>query len=503
MDRMLDGHLVDQCNVEQLPSLSGVAVEILRLSRNELASMDDLAKVIKTDPALTVKMLKTVNSSLFNLNREIISIQDAVKLLGMRSVRVLALSFSLAESAQGKKGDAFDFEAYWRRSLSQAVAARQLGMAVAPRQAEEAFVSGLLADLGSVAAWRCAPDRYNEVIEQWRRHERSLQAIEEEKFGETHAALSGELMGRWGLPDTLCEAVRSHHGGEGAGSSLLDRVVRAAADIADLFCREIVSSELEAVKLGALSLTGIAPEKLEEILESLDEGVREAASMLSVQVGETLDYGRIQVEAAQQLARLSMLADADLRKSNRREEEARMKADRLQVEKKAILEVASTDGLTKLANRAAFDKRLAEEVASARAAKLPLGLIMLDVDHFKIFNDSYGHRAGDEVLRSVGAIMKDVVAGLGFAARYGGEEFVVIAPGSEEPKLREIAEKIRRGIQEHDVAFEGRRLKVTVSLGAVSRDPGAKPDAGEALVESADRNLYKAKESGRNRVVMG
>jgi len=494
---MLDGHLLEQCSAEQLPSLSHVAVEILRLSRDEHASMDDLAKVIKTDPALTVKMLKTVNSALFNLNREITSIKEAVNMLGMRSVRVLALSFSLADHAKGGGKDAFDFEAYWRRSLSHAVAARLIGQEVAPRIAEEAFVAGLLADLGSVVAWRVFPERYQEVIHEWRQHERSLQEIEAEKFGDHHAALSGKMLRHWGLPQSLCEAVRSHHGGKDADDSILDRVVRASADIADLFCHEIAAGELESIKTGVLYLTGIRPERLESILGELDNHVKETASMLSVDVGKTVDYARIQLEAAQQLAQLSMMAEVDLRASNRREEEARMEANRLQDEKKAILEVASTDALTRLANRAAFDKRLDEEVQIASAENRSLGLIMLDVDHFKNFNDTHGHRAGDEVLRKLGSIMQEVVRGLGFAARYGGEEFVIIAPSRDERALGRIAEDLRRRVEDTEVEFEGNRMNVTISLGGVCCGGGISP---EKIVEAADRNLYKAKQSGRNRV---
>ena len=177
-----------------------------------------------------------------------------------------------------------------------------------------------------------------------------------------------------------------------------------------------------------------------------------------------------------------------------------MEAERLQTEKIAILEVASTDGLTKLANRAAFDKRLGEEIESARTDRRPLGLIMLDVDHFKNFNDTYGHRAGDEVLRNVGVIMQDVVRGLGFAARYGGEEFVVIAPGRDEEELRTIAEDLRLGIESHCIEFENKSMNVTVSLGGVCREGELVP---EEIVEAADRNLYKAKQSGRNRVEVG
>src|SRR5262249_43420860 len=139
----------------------------------------------------------------------------------------------------------------------------------------------------------------------------------------------------------------------------------------------------------------------ESTLSALHTQVRDAARALGLDVEMTVDYATLQTESIAAIARLSMEAEADRSESARREEAARSEAQRLQQEKLAILEVASTDGLTKVANRAAFDRRIDEELTRAKLSGAPLALVMLDIDHFKTFNDTHGHRAGDEVLRTV------------------------------------------------------------------------------------------------------
>lgn len=505
---MSEGLLEKVRKANNLPSLPNVAVEILRLAKAEDVSVEELAAVIQTDPALTVKMLKVVNSTLFGIPRQISSVRQAVSMLGLRSVKVMALSFSLVSALGSAHAEGFDFQLYWRRSLSCAAASRLLGKAVAPPLAEEAFVAGLLTDLGMVASWRCASEMYEPVLRAWTKRERPLAEIESDLLGITHARLGRELLETWGLPESLCNAVGAHHG-EGlaslSGKPLkLAKIIHSAAAVADLFCQEIPSCELDRVKRQCLEETGIDEDALEEILDKLDEHVCETSRMLSVQVGETVNYAQIQAEAAVQLAQLSLQAEMERAESSRKEEEARMEANQLHKEKKAILEFASMDGLTKVANRAAFDKRLAEEVAHARKEGCTLSLILMDVDHFKKFNDTYGHQAGDQVLRNVAACMRDVVQSKGFVARYGGEEFAVILVGKSARSVCDLAEEIRRAIETHEVEYEGRALRrVTVSLGAVCWEPHCSPLTSEEVIEEADKNLYWAKRNGRNRVEMG
>jgi len=495
-------------NTDNLPSLPLVAIEVLRLSRADAddVSFEELVEVIQKDPALTGKILRTVNSSLFSIPREIGSLKQAVCLLGLRSVKVIALSFSLIDALRHTETDDFDFETFWRRSLTCAAAARLLAQMVIPQQAEEAFVAGLLADLGIVAAWNCIPDLYRKVLAHGDKDPRQLAVIEAQQLGVTHAQMSRALLQSWHLPETLCNAVGAHHGAqidELTGSSQkLAQIVYSAADVASLFCQDIPSNELDCIKQQCCQTTGISETKLEEILVTLDKHVRTTASMLSMKVGRTIDYAQIQAEASSHLARLSMQAEIERAESCRRELEVRTEVSRLHVEKKAILEVASTDGLTQIANRAAFDQRLAEELDRACGQQHSLSLIMLDLDNFKHFNDTYGHQAGDEILRHISACLNDVLRGVGFTARYGGEEFVVLVAQKTAETIGELAEEIRRTIESRLIRHGDQNLQVTASLGAACYDSLSPTVTPEQIIEQADRKLYQAKRAGRNRVEM-
>ena len=493
-------------SADNLPSLPTVAIDVLNLTKKDDVSIDELAGVIQNDPALAGRFLKVVNSPLYSLPRKIGSIKQAVGLLGLRAVKVMALSFSLVDALGDSKTAGFDFQGYWRRSLTTGVAARLLAKAVAPRLAEEAFVAGLLSDTGRVAAWRCIQQMYERVLDTWANSRRPLADIERDQLGLTNAEMGRHVLRTWGLPETLCDGVGTHDG-QGlealSGPSLeLAKIVHSGAAIAAVFSRDIPLSELNAVKEQCRTKTGIDETKFEEMLAALDQHVLETASMLAVDIGKTTSYAQLQADATMQLTQLSMQAEVERAHTARREQQARQETERLYEEKKAILEVASRDGLTKLANRAAFDQRLDEELRRTRETGHPLALILLDVDHFKKFNDTYGHQAGDEVLRITAACLRKVIHGRGFAARYGGEEFVVIMVSQTPEAVRAMAEEIRQTIEMTIIEYDSHQLRVTASLGVSCEDPPTPNLTCAILIKHADEQLYKAKGNGRNRVEM-
>jgi diguanylate cyclase (GGDEF)-like protein/PAS domain S-box-containing protein len=169
--------------------------------------------------------------------------------------------------------------------------------------------------------------------------------------------------------------------------------------------------------------------------------------------------------------------------------------------------LATLDGLTGLANRRRFDEQLEEEWARARRDGIPLSLLLIDVDHFKKFNDQYGHQAGDRCLQSVGKVLAAVVRRpADLAARYGGEEFVMILPNTDAAGCAQLGDRIRTALREHGIvhALNHPSKLVTVSLGGATIRPGAVQGSVESssLVEAADRALYAAKSSGRDRLIM-
>jgi diguanylate cyclase (GGDEF)-like protein len=161
----------------------------------------------------------------------------------------------------------------------------------------------------------------------------------------------------------------------------------------------------------------------------------------------------------------------------------------------AQLEVlAVTDGLTSLLNRRAFDERLAREIKSATRYKRPLSLLLLDVDHFKSYNDNYGHPAGDHLLKRLARLLKKTVRDVDAPARYGGEEFAIILPDTTEAGALVLAERLRSSIE----ATMQIKRSVTASFGVALLRSSTNNSA--SLIEAADAALYHSKEHGRNRV---
>lgn len=187
----------------------------------------------------------------------------------------------------------------------------------------------------------------------------------------------------------------------------------------------------------------------------------------------------------------------------RLEDKVKERTVELEAANRKLANLSLTDGLTGLANRRRFDEVLDAEWQRAMRRGLHLAIAMIDVDEFKAYNDHFGHQAGDECLRRMGAVLGTQVQRSGeLAARYGGEEFVVILPGLDQNEAQAMAEIIRRAVQalglkhRHDSAFG----VVTVSIGVASRIPQPGEQA-EGLLREADAAMYEAKRRGRNKVV--
>jgi diguanylate cyclase (GGDEF)-like protein len=164
-----------------------------------------------------------------------------------------------------------------------------------------------------------------------------------------------------------------------------------------------------------------------------------------------------------------------------------------------IVRHASTDGLTGLHNYRIFRKRLDEEMERAKRYSRDLSLLMINIDHFKSFNDIYGHQAGDSVLQTVSRQLLKFIRNTDFAARYGGEEFIVILPETTSDQAYVVAERLRSSINSYEFTLNKKEIAyITVSIGYATFPDDA--DEPEVLIRKADQGLYMAKENGRNRV---
>jgi len=166
---------------------------------------------------------------------------------------------------------------------------------------------------------------------------------------------------------------------------------------------------------------------------------------------------------------------------------------------KRIENLSITDELTGLYNYRYFQERLSEEFKRVRRSERPFSIILIDIDHFKNINDTYGHKQGDKVLSELAEIIKFGLRDFDIAARYGGEEFALLLPDTDLSESVIVAERTRKRIQNHGFSKNDIHFKVTISLGVMTYHYGDKINQ-DRLLEEADRLLYKAKKSGRNRV---
>jgi diguanylate cyclase len=248
----------------------------------------------------------------------------------------------------------------------------------------------------------------------------------------------------------------------------------------------------------------------------LDE-IKQVLEMVTTAAGSATNYSESLADATEQLKHAedgetlravigALIEGAREMQANNKKLEARLSDSREEIEQlqqslEMVRNESLTDPLTTLSNRKFFDAELDRTLADAKAKNEPLSLLMTDVDHFKVFNDKYGHLTGDQVLRLVALSMKQNVKGQDIAARYGGEEFVVALPNTALRSALTVADHIRRAVMTKDLIkrSSGERLgRVTISIGVAALRP---TDTPASLIERADKCLYAAKRNGRNRVI--
>jgi two-component system cell cycle response regulator len=488
-------------NADSLPSLPAVALEVLRLTAEEGTTLDDLAAAISKDPALTAKLLKLSNSSLFSMSHEVATLQKATMVLGMKSVMLMALSFSLAETVpKESKSGPFDYSDYWHRSLVGAVAGRTLAAAAGhPEFADEAFLCGLLANFGGLVMAECLPEDYEAVLiasdGNWPGFE-----LEDQLMGFNQSDVVMTLLESWSIPPLLAKSVgymqRPQKLPRGLPADIreLTAIMTLTSLTVRVMCDRDKGRHLRLLQKWAGAKYTMTREMVEQFLHGLEAGVKETADMLQIKLPES-NHEEVIKAAREHLLAISLGAAHDLTLTQESHK-------CLQQEKVALEHKATTDALSGMPNRAALDDKIKSEIQSRAGRRKPLGLgvIMIDIDHFKAFNDTKGHAAGDEVIRGVGATILGALRPEDFAARYGGEEFTVVMPITTRGGLLAVAERVRSRIEQLECVYNGEILKVTISLGCALLEKAQSQLDGERLIEQADKKLYAAKQAGRNQV---
>lgn len=475
-----------------LPTLAPVAAELLRLADDERASLEDIAEVIGRDPALAGQLLRVANSAVFGMGGRTTSLARAASILGLRTVKLLSLSFSVVT-----RPDAADAGAtlVWRHTLATSAVARAISARRTPRLADECFVAGLLGNLGRLAL--AEHPAYAEAAHGapvWLDTTDELAAV-----GCTSDEVTARILDNWGLPPVLGDAIR--HRSEPHAASDAAAVIATVLDVATAAARLVVAGPdhaghaLEDYRRAAARHLSLTAKEADALLVDAAPALEEIAAMFRSENPHDVPLDVLLLRAKDGLARLSLATVAALSREQHRTEE-------LESENRRLAAEAATDALTALPNRRAYEDFMARTIAARARHTSPaaLGLLMIDLDRFKSVNDTHGHRVGDSVLRLMGAMLALHTRRDEFTARIGGEEFAVVIPLVDAAEIALAAERFRQAIAGEPMQTPAGPLRITASVGAAWLDDTA-PQAAQRLYDAADAALHEAKITGRDRVV--
>ncbi len=493
---------------EELPTLPTVASKLITLTSREDTTLADIAALISQDISLSAKILKVANSAFYSFPQQIGSIKQAVSILGTNAVRSLVLSFSFLSIRDGSQKSRFDFATFWERSLAAAVASKLILEKVKGADTEEVFISGLLQNLGELIFARTFHEKYEKVIEAVADSQHDLVAAEESLLGANHMSIGYEVAKHWSFPEALLAPLRYHHDPasyQGEDQKILATI--KAVYLSDLLINILFSAKPEdyhkQFRKEAKTLLGLTNEDIEDILEKVHVSVAQAGEYFGLKVKHTKSIQEILQEAN---IRLSLL-NLDYDQMNKQLIAAKIELENLTRElerkNKILNNLAHVDGLTEVYNHRYFQNALDREIDRSIRQDATLSLLLIDIDNFKEFNDTYGHQSGDSVLQQFAALLTKSLRKYDTLARYGGEEFAVILPATEQEAALLVAEKLREEIDTAIFTVDTDEHHITASIGVSTARPGIEDTFSKSdLISRSDQALYEAKKQGRNRVCL-
>jgi diguanylate cyclase (GGDEF)-like protein len=492
----------------ELPTLPTVASAIISLTSREDVTLSDIAELVSKDVALSAKILKVSNSAFYSFPQQIGSINQAVSILGINAVRSLVLSFSFLSIKSGKKSEHFNFQQFWEHSLASAVAARLILGKVKGADTEEIFVSGLLQNLGELIFAKTFPDEYETVLALAKEEQATISEIETKVLGADHCFIGYEVAKNWGFPEGLLLPLLFHHDPQQyKGQNPKIRQTACAVYLSDILTHILSSSNPEGYhkqfRKEAKKLLALNNEDIDTILTNLHLQMDQAAAYFGLNIKNTRSIQEILQEANIKLSLLNLNYD----QINQQLVQTKIKLEKLthelQEKNKILDNLANIDGLTEVYNHRYFQNSLDQEINRSTRHQTSISLILVDIDHFKNFNDTYGHQAGDFVLKKFCATLQENLRKYDTLARYGGEEFVIILPESTAEEAMTVGEKLRAAIENATFTDKNDTYHVTASFGLTSVYPATVEQFNKNnFINQADLALYEAKKEGRNRVAL-
>lgn len=479
-----------------LPSLPAVALRVIELTKDDSVEMKELAATIENDQALAAKILRTVNSSFYAVRTRCATISKALVLLGLAPVKTLALGFSLVSAVSSENDRNFDFVAYWRRGLYTGVAAKRFAEAAGVSGNEEAFLAGLLQDVGMVAMHRALGERYLAVLAQAGGDHRKLSRLELAAIDLQHAEIGAMLAQRWKLPEELVIPVRYHERPSAAPRehAALTRCVGLGNLAHDALTDADPVPATRRLYVQAGHWFGLPQTRVDEVMRQIAAQVKEMSALFRLETGSPADVEAVLAKAGARMLELSKPAPGSAAPGSGIES--------------LIKNGAEHDALTGTLARSAFDRVLREQFTRCTGEKQPLALAVAAIDGYKAAQAA-GHGVVDDVVVGVATLLRKHTEPMGgVVCRIGPDLFAAVIPGATRAAAHAAASEFVADVLRSRGSWRGPSPSDATCAPAVASSVGvAVHDTGEsghttpeALVKGATRAVQTARTTGGARV---
>jgi diguanylate cyclase (GGDEF)-like protein len=486
-----------------LPTTAAVAMKFIDLGKDPEASPGDYVKVISSDSSLSTKLLALANSSWFGVRNRVTKVQVAVNLLGLGTVRTMAISYCLTGLHSELRLKPEESKIFWAASLCKAVAAKQLAARIDPKLGEEAFAAGLFQDFAIPIMFSVSREKVMAVLGAIDSDLATRIQEERAAFRMDHAEMARAVALKLELPEVFVDAVAYHHDRPGLNESLPSPTLADAVYGAGLFPHVLETwNKHDARELRSLLASLPKPVEPNEFLESVQKEFNQLYAYFEQGDPPETRLTEILEAASREAAETTARLVGTVQQLMNQAASAGKEMDKLLKQQDSLHEAAAVDKLTGALNREAFKSKANELLASADQDPSGYALAFVDIDRFKQVNDTLGHSAGDAALRRVAAAIKESIKPSDVAGRFGGDEFVVLLNNYSDTEVAQTINKITHAARSQS-GSETPGPEIQLSVGIIYVPHKAPVQNLDTLIAQADTFMYQSKRAGGNRASAG
>jgi len=488
-------------SLSYLPTTAAVAMKFVELGKNLDADPSDYAKIISADSSLSSKILALANSSWAGVRNKVTNVRTAVNLLGLGTVRTLAISYCMTGLHNELRLSAEESQMFWESSLCKAVAGKKYASLFDAKVSDEAFVAGLFQDFAITVMYSTAGEVLLRIlrdpdagVQMQLRKERGLFRID-------HAEVGRMLAQKLELPDLFIDAIAFHHNHQKLSEFVEQGAIADATYVASLFPHMLNAWHRDDANALRAFLQEHAPSTdpkayLTEVQREFDQvySFFHEGGAPNTQLTELLE--RATREAADNTTELVGTVNELMQQAAN----MGMEMNDLVRQQAQLQDKTTRDPLTGVLNRESFTIDAKELLAKAARYGISFAVAYLDIDRFKAVNDKHGHEFGDLVLTTVASGITEAVPQHDLIARMGGDEFVVLLNDCTEKDAAHIVERIISNAAAKTIHKEGQSARVPLSAGLLYVHPSNRQQEFDAVLNTADKLMYRAKRAGGSRV---